>query len=457
MAEHRTHLAGLDRFVQHRYAAALQLLAALVAAIGSDHHHRQRLVEASAHREHDVPAGQPVIQMVIGEDRIRHDSIQRRHCALLVGGGHHRAAPLFEQDSHAEQDALLIVDHQQAPPRQRIAQLRHDHRSRNPLAGHRLGQWHVDTEHRAAPRLRSHQHRVVEHAGDSVDDGQPQPYSTAFRGSTDPELIELEEDRLQLLLRNAPPGVPNLDTQRPGAYARTHQDATPIGITAGIAEKITQDSRQQAEIGFDGETRDVVLQLQPCGSSDRLEFRHQRQQDIVKRVDVDIRFDRGLIELGDVEQIGQQVFGAFQGLVGPLDQMQLVLRQFAFAQGRDQQARGVERLQQVVAGCGEVLVLAQVGGFRRIAGFTQFTGALSDALLELFVELQQAQLRQFALGNVGDEAFHQSVFVRLEQQVHDHVDGAAVLAAQARLVAEQAMLLAQDMADLPKLLLTADE
>ncbi len=200
-----------------------------------------------------------------------------------------------------------------------------------------------------------------------------------------------------------------------------------------------------------------MLQLQPCGSSDRLELRHQRQQDIVQRIDIDIRFDRGLIELGDVEQIGQQVFGAFQGLVGPLDQMQLVLRQFAFAQGRDQQARGVERLQQVVAGCGEVLVLAQVGSFRRIAGFTQFTGALGDALLELFVELQQAQLRQFALGHVGDKALHQAVFVRLEQQVHDHVDGAAVLAAQARLVAEQAMLLAQGMADLPKLLLTADE
>jgi len=98
-----------------------------------------------------------------------------------------------------------------------------------------------------------------------------------------------------------------------------------------------------------------------------------------------------------------------------------------------------------------------LSGFRRIAGFTQFTGALGDALLELFVELQQAQLRQFALGHVGDKALHQAVFVRLEQQVHDHVDGAAVLAAQARLVAEQAMLLAQDMADLPKLLLTADE
>ena len=196
MAEHRTHLAGLDRFVQHRHAAALQLLAALVAAIGSDHHHRQCLVEASAHREHDVPAGQPVIQVVIGENRVRRDSIQRRQCALLVGGSHHRAAPLFEQGSHAQQDALLVVNHQQAPPGQRIAQLRHDCRSRNPLAGHRFGQWHVDAEHRTTSRFRAHQHLVAKHAGDTVDDGQSQAYPTTFCGSTDPELVEFEKDRL---------------------------------------------------------------------------------------------------------------------------------------------------------------------------------------------------------------------------------------------------------------------
>jgi len=110
-----------------------------------------------------------------------------------------------------------------------------------------------------------------------------------------------------------------------------------------------------------------------------------------------------------------------------------------------------------VAGRGEVLVFAQVSCLGSVAGLAQFTGALGDALLEFFVELQQAQLRQFALGHVSDEALHQAIFVRLEQQVHDHVDGAAVLAAQARLVAEQAMLLAQGKADLPQLLLAADE
>jgi hypothetical protein len=87
-----------------------------------------------------------------------------------------------------------------------------------------------------------------------------------------------------------------------------------------------------------------VFQLQARRSSDRLEFRHQRQQHLVQRVNIDVRFDRGLIELGNIEQVGQQVFGAFQGLVGPLDQMQLVLRQLAFTQGRDQQPCGVERL-----------------------------------------------------------------------------------------------------------------
>jgi len=88
----------------------------------------------------------------------------------------------------------------------------------------------------------------------------------------------------------------------------------------------------------------------------------------------------------------------------PLDQMQLTLRQLAFTQGRDQQARRVERLQQVVTGRSEVFVLAQIGRFRRITSLAQFAGTLGDALLELFVELQQTQLRQLALGHIGDES-----------------------------------------------------
>ncbi|MNJ73178.1 hypothetical protein D3C77_699390 [compost metagenome] len=67
-----------------------------------------------------------------------------------------------------------------------------------------------------------------------------------------------------------------------------------------------------------------------------------------------------------------------------------------------------------MAGGGQVLVLAQVGRLGGVARIAQLAGTLSDALFELLVELQQAQLGELALGNVGDEAFHQAIFVGLE-------------------------------------------
>ncbi len=110
-----------------------------------------------------------------------------------------------------------------------------------------------------------------------------------------------------------------------------------------------------------------------------------------------------------------------------------------------------------MAGGGQVLVLAEVGRFGGIAGFAQLAGAFGHALFQLLVELQQPLLRLLAFGDVGDEAFHQAVFVRFEQQVHHDVDEAAVLAPQSGLIAEQAQLAAQGMANLQQLFFTADE
>ncbi|MNE17587.1 hypothetical protein D3C80_1105730 [compost metagenome] len=164
--------------------------------------------------------------------------------------------------------------------------------------------------------------------------------------------------------------------------------------------------------------------------------------------------------------------------MGTLHQVRLAGRQRALAQGGDQQTRGVERLQQVVAGRGQVLVLALVGrlgGVARLAqlaldalaladlllqvavGLEQLGGARGDALLQLDVELLLAQLGLLALGDVGDEALDQPFLVGLEQQVHQHVDAAAVAAAQARLVAVQAVALAQHRVDPRQLGGTADE
>ncbi len=117
-----------------------------------------------------------------------------------------------------------------------------------------------------------------------------------------------------------------------------------------------------------------------------------------------------------------------------------------------------------MAGGGEVLVLAAVGrlgGVPRLAQLAveglQLGGACGDALFQFVVEGLQALLGEDALGDVGDEAFHQVVFLGLEQQVHQHVDMAAVLPTQAGFVAEQAFFQAQRLADVGQLRLAALE
>lgn len=82
---------------------------------------------------------------------------------------------------------------------------------------------------------------------------------------------------------------------------------------------------------------------------------------------------------------------------------------------------------------------------------------MRDATLQFVIELLQALLRLLALGDIGDEAFEDALAFRLEQQVHQHVDGAAIAPAQARLVAEQSLALAQSLANHFQLVEAANE
>ena len=174
-------------------------------------------------------------------------------------------------------------------------------------------------------------------------------------------------------------------------------------------------------------------------------------------VEVEVRLDRRLVETGDVQQVGQQILGAFQRLVRAFHQYLLGVRQAALAQRRDQQPGGVERLQQVVTGRSEVFVLAAVGGLGSIPGLDQLVGALGDALFQLVIELLQAGVMLLAFGNIGDEALHHALLVRPQQQVHQYIDAGAVLALQLGLVTKQGTLALQFLDDRQQLGLATDE
>lgn len=309
-----------------------------------------------------------------------------------------------------------------------------------------------------------HLDAVAEDAGDTVDDGQPESDATALGSAPGVQLVELEEDRLQLVGGDAPASVPHLQAYLAATPARPQQHAAALGVAAGVAEQVAQDPRQQARIGAHCQSRDPRTQGQAGGTRDFLELRGQRSEQFVEGIVVQVRTDRALVEPGDFQQVGEQGLGTFQGQVGALHQLQFGGRQAPFAQGVDQQPRRVERLQQVVAGGGEVLVLAVVGGFGGVARLAQLAvelfqlvGALGYPPLQLLVHGLQALLGLDPLGDVGDETFDQFFLVVPEQQVHQYLDVTAVPAPEARLVAEQAAALAQQRADPSHLGLAADE
>ena len=104
----------------------------------------------------------------------------------------------------------------------------------------------------------------------------------------------------------------------------------------------------------------------------------------------DLRLHRAGIEPRDVEQRGQDLLDGLQrgvDVVGEASQSPVVA--VALHQGRRVEARGVERLQDVVARGGEEARLRDVGlvglglgAAELLVQARQFLGALADALLQ---------------------------------------------------------------------------
>ena len=92
-----------------------------------------------------------------------------------------------------------------------------------------------------------------------------------------------------------------------------------------------------------------------------------------------LRLEGAGIELGDVEQRVEQRFDRAQAGV---DLAAEVVARIAVDQRRGEQPRGVQRLQQVVAGGGDEARLAEIGGLGLGAARLELGGALDDALLQ---------------------------------------------------------------------------
>ncbi len=313
-----------------------------------------------------------------------------------------------------------------------------------------------------------HQNPITQNLRDAFDDCQAQAHPLAVGCTANIQLIELQENRIEAVFGNATPGVPDFKAQIIAPPPCAQQNVALRGITAGIAEKITHNPRQQAQIGTYCEVPYAHAQVQSCRFGHQLELRGQRRQQLVESIQFDVGLDRGLIQPGNIQQIRQQVFRAFQRLMGPLHQYLLSRRQLPLAQGRDQQPSSIKWLQQIMAGGREVFVFTAIGSLSGVTSFAQcpldfrplddlllqvavhvqqLIGARNHALLQLIVELLQVLLGQLAFSDVSNKAFDQAILIRFEQQVHQHIDMATVFALQLGFIAQQATLAQQYVAD----------
>src|SRR3546814_9126800 len=83
----------------------------------------------------------------------------------------------------------------------------------------------LDAEHAALPLHRAQEYLMTQDVGQAPDDGQTESGAAASLARRIVELMELLEDPPALLLRDADPGIPDLDAQLAVAAPAPEQDA----------------------------------------------------------------------------------------------------------------------------------------------------------------------------------------------------------------------------------------
>ncbi|HWW52044.1 MAG TPA: hypothetical protein VN044_09960, partial [Verrucomicrobiae bacterium] len=95
---------------------------------------------------------------------------------------------------------------------------------------------------------------MAEQVGQTLDDGKAETEATHALASRIVELVELFEDRLNLLFGDADTGVPHLDAQFVAPAPAAEQDLASLSILDGIRKQITDHLLEQSAIARDSQT-----------------------------------------------------------------------------------------------------------------------------------------------------------------------------------------------------------
>ena len=273
--------------------------------------------------------------------------------------------------------------------------------------GHRRGGRHVDEEARTAAGHRLDFDGVAEDAADTLDDRQAEAETAGDLGALI-EPLELLEDHLLLALGDAEAGVEHLDREAAAMVADADEDAAFRRVLDRVGDEVLDEAAQQTAVGAHPQGRGHDAEIEVAVAGDRLELDAQLLEDVVDAEDGELGLERPGVEAGDVEQRPEDLLDRIERLVDVdgVGGERAVLG--LLHQRGGVEAGGVERLQDVVAGGGEELGLADVGvvglglGARQLgveAG--QFLGALAHPALQSLVGARQRLGRADAFGDVG--------------------------------------------------------
>ena len=222
-----------------------------------------------------------------------------------------------------------------------------------------------DLEHRAPPFAALHGNRVAQDVRAAPHDGQAQAQPLLLPGAGRADAEKLFKDRLAMLLRDARPRIPDLQLAMLAAPPAAHQHTAAARVADGVGKQVADDAFQQRRVPAHHPAARAQAQAQSLFLRLRLRqpgLGRALQQPTQVHV-LDVRMHGACVELGDVEQVAEQVLHRRDGGLHLVGEVELRGVGQASAQHADQQADRVHRLAQVMAGGGEETGLGGVGAF----------------------------------------------------------------------------------------------
>src|SRR4029079_4172664 len=221
---------------------------------------------------------------------------------------------------------------------------------RDELACGRRG--HRDREARAVPGPRGEMQGMLQAPRDAFDDRKPKA-EAGFEALVLAETFELLKDDGLVLLGNTRTRIMDLDAQAAVLAAATHEHVAVARVFDRVGDEILQHPAQELAIGSDRERRSDHGEGKTALGRRRPEFAFEGIEKIIDAEDRAFGAKRSGIETRYVEESGKDVLDGAERSIDVADQFAVGSPRFALDQARREEPRGIERLQDVVACCGD--------------------------------------------------------------------------------------------------------